>query len=97
VAAEGFADRAYLPDGSLAPRTSSGAVIHDARHVVDRAVRMARDGVVRDINGTDLPMRVATICVHGDTPAADELTRQHRAGLDAADIVVRPFQRAADR
>jgi UPF0271 protein len=97
VAAEGFADRAYHPDGSLAPRTSPGSVIHDARHVVDRAVRMAREGVVQDVNGTDLPMRVATICIHGDTPGADELTRQLRAGLDAAGIVVRPLQRAAAR
>src|SRR5690606_8375602 len=31
VAAEAFADRAYLPDGGLVSRTQEGAVLHDAR------------------------------------------------------------------
>ena len=46
MAAEGFADRAYEPDGSLTPRSRPGAVIHDPDAVVARAVRMAREGVV---------------------------------------------------
>jgi len=46
VAAEGFADRSYEPDGSLTPRSRPGAVIHDAAVVVDRAVRMVRDGEI---------------------------------------------------
>ena len=37
VAAEGFADRAYEPDGSLTPRSRPGAVIHDPAVVADRA------------------------------------------------------------
>ena len=50
---------------------------------------MARDGVVRATNGSDIPMRVDTICTHGDTPGSHELTRQLRAGLEAAGITVR--------
>jgi UPF0271 protein len=88
VAAEGFADRAYEPDGSLTPRTRPGAVIHDLAEVIGRAVRLARDGVVRATNGADVPMRVDTICTHGDTPGSHELTRQLRAGLEAAGVVV---------
>ena len=42
VAAEGFADRSYEPDGSLTPRSQPGAVIHDPDAVVARAVRMVR-------------------------------------------------------
>jgi len=89
VAAEGFADRAYEPDGSLTPRTRSGAVIHDVALVVDRAVRMARDGVVLTPDGKEIAMKVDTICVHGDTPGAPELTKRIRAGLEAAGITVR--------
>ena len=40
VASEGFADRAYAPDGSLAPRTAPGSVIHDPEEVVRRSLRM---------------------------------------------------------
>ena len=36
--------------------------------MIDRAVRMVRDGVVRATDGRDIPLRVDTICTHGDTP-----------------------------
>ena len=86
VAREGFADRAYEADGSLTSRTRPGAVIHSPADVIGRAVRMARDGIVRATNGCDIPMRVDTICTHGDTPASHELTRQLRAALEAEGI-----------
>jgi len=89
VAAEGFADRTYEPDGSLTPRSRPGAVVHDATLVVERAVRMVRDGVVLTAAGGEVALKVETICVHGDTPGAPELTRRIRAGLEAAGIHVR--------
>lgn len=89
VAAEGFADRAYEADGSLTPRDRPGAVIHDAEEVVRRAVRMAQEGVVTAMNGQDLPMRVDTICTHGDTPGSHELTRRIRDALERAGVRVR--------
>ena len=73
MAAEGFADRHYEADGSLTPRTEPDAVIHDAGAVVARAVRMAREGVVISRDGEEVPMRVATICTHGDTPGSHSL------------------------
>jgi UPF0271 protein len=91
IAAEGFADRSYEPDGSLTPRSRPGAVIHDVAVVVERAVRMVRDGVVLTPEGREIPLKVETICVHGDTPGAPELTRRIRAGLEAAGITVRPL------
>ena len=88
VVREGFADRAYEADGSLTPRTRPGAVIHTPEDVIGRAIRMARDGVVRATNGSDISMRIDTICTHGDTPSSHELTRQLRAGLEADGIAV---------
>jgi len=95
VAREGFADRAYEADGSLTPRSRPGSVIQSADEVIGRAVRMARDGVVRATNGSDIPMRVDTLCMHGDTPGSHELTRQLRAGLEAEGIRVQPLDRSA--
>jgi UPF0271 protein len=89
VAAEGFADLAYEPDGTLTPRTRAGAIVSDEQEVIARAVRMVREGVVRAVNGADIPIRVETICTHGDTPGAEALVRQLRAGLEAAGIAVR--------
>ncbi|HEX6975415.1 MAG TPA: 5-oxoprolinase subunit PxpA, partial [Vicinamibacterales bacterium] len=52
VASEGFADRAYEPDGSLTPRSRAGSVIHDANEVVARAVRMVTEGRVVATDGS---------------------------------------------
>jgi UPF0271 protein len=88
VAAEGFADRSYEPDGSLTPRSRNGAVIHDRATVVERAVRMATEGKVTASDGSEILMRVQTICTHGDTPGAQELTRALRDGLVRAGVTV---------
>ena len=90
VAAEGFADRSYEPDGSLTPRSLPGSVIHDVDEVVARAARMVREGRVRARNGADIPLHVDTLCVHGDTPGADRLAASLRAGLVAAGVRIAP-------
>lgn len=90
VASEGFADRAYEPDGSLTPRSRPGAVIHDVAAAVERAVRMAVEGRVTATDGSDITLRVDTLCTHGDTPGAAELTRGLRAGLERAGIAIAP-------
>ena len=91
VAAEGFADRSYEEDASLTPRSRPGAVIHDPEAVVLRAVRMVRDGVVITAGGREVPLRIDTICVHGDTPGAPELARRIHEGLTAAGVTVAPI------
>jgi 5-oxoprolinase (ATP-hydrolysing) subunit A len=88
VASEGFADRAYERDGSLMPRSRAGSVIHDAETVVRRALRMVEDGRVIAADGTEIPLRVDTLCIHGDTPGAAELTRALAAGLARAGITL---------
>ena len=90
VAAEGFADRAYEPDGSLTPRGVPGAVIHDTDVVVARAVRMVMESRVTARDGSDIPLEIDTLCVHGDTPGAADLARALRQGLEAAGVQVAP-------
>jgi 5-oxoprolinase (ATP-hydrolysing) subunit A len=88
---EGFADRGYTPEGHLVPRSDAGALVTDAAAVVARAVRMARDGEVVAVDGSTLAMRVASLCVHGDTPGAVDLARQVLDALRSAGLDVRPF------
>jgi UPF0271 protein len=89
VAAEGFADRAYAPDGSLAARSQPGSVIYDPALVVSRAIRMVKEQLVIAVDGSALTIRVDTMCVHGDTPGAGHLAAELRAGLESAGVVVR--------
>jgi UPF0271 protein len=79
--AEAFVDRAYLPDGSLAPRSMDGAVLHDVDVVVARVVRMVTDGVVEAVDGTIVDLRPQSYCIHGDSPGAVEMGRQLKETL----------------
>jgi UPF0271 protein len=86
---EAFADRAYRGDGSLVPRSETGAVIDDEDTVVKRAVAIAREHMVIAADGTRVPLAVETICVHGDTPGAAVLAARIRNALGDAGIQVR--------
>jgi len=88
VASEVFADRAYEPDGSLASRRKPGSVIHDADGLVSRVVQMVREGTVVALDGRVIPLRADTVCTHGDTPGAAELTRRLRERLETEGIRV---------
>ena len=91
VVVEGFADRAYTPQGTLVPRREEGAVVTDHQQVVARAVRMAVEGTVTAVDGTELEVDVGSICVHGDTPGAVELARGVREGLTRAGVAPTAF------
>ena len=90
-AAEFFADRAYMPDGSLVPRSQPGAVIHDPDEACRRVLQMAREGTVTCIDGTVLNMRCASVCVHGDNEAALASVKKIRAALESEGVVLRPM------
>jgi 5-oxoprolinase (ATP-hydrolysing) subunit A len=90
TAREGFADRAYRPDGTLVPRHEPGAVIDDSETVVSRAIAMARDHAVTAIDQSQVALEVDTICVHGDTPGAAILASRVRQALIDAGVSVVP-------
>lgn len=89
--AEAFADRAYLDDGALAPRSLAGAVLTDEAAVVAQAVRLARDGVTVSLSGKEIPVRCDSICLHGDGANAISLARAVRTALEAEGITLRAF------
>ena len=94
TAAEAFADRAYLPDGRLVPRTQRGAVLHDSAIVAERMVRLVSDGLVQAIDGTDVRVVADSICVHGDSDGAVQMAAETKRRLQAAGIEIAPFARA---
>jgi 5-oxoprolinase (ATP-hydrolysing) subunit A len=92
---EVFADRAYEDDGQLVSRRKAGAVLHDAKLITERVVRMVQDGEVISVSGKRMKMRTDTVCIHGDTPGAVEIAKLLRKALADAGIAVAPFKRAA--
>lgn len=88
---EVFADRAYEPDGSLVSRSRPGAVLHDAETVARRVLRMVTDGTVRAVDGSDVPVRADSVCVHGDSPDAVAMARAVRSLLTDHGVTIQPF------
>ena len=86
---EAFLDRGYQPDGTLTPREQPGAVLDSAEQVAERAVRLVRDGTDVAADGTILRVDAASLCVHGDTPAAVAMAGAVRAALLAEGFAVR--------
>jgi UPF0271 protein len=91
VFSEVFADRAYLPDGQLVPRSRAGAVIHDAAAAADRLAAFLRSGEMPCLDGRSVRLAAESVCVHGDTPGAVAMARVVRARLEAEGIAIGAF------
>ncbi len=79
-ASEVFADRRYQADGSLTPRTEAGALIHDVEEAARQVLDMIEHGFVRARDGSEVPVRAETVCIHGDAPTAPRFA-QHLAAI----------------
>lgn len=88
VAEEAFADRAYEADGSLRARDLDGAVIDDPAAAAAQALAIV-GGSVTAWDGTPVPIRADTICVHGDLPGAAARARAVRDALAGAGVEIR--------
>lgn len=66
---EAFADRRYLPDGRLAPRSEPGALLEDPEACAAQALALVARG------------DVDSVCVHGDTAGALTIATAVRRAL----------------
>lgn len=87
VLEEAFADRRYLENGRLAPRSRAGAVIEDADEAATQARRIARGEAVPTLDGCPLVLRADTLCLHGDRDAAERYARAVHAALRAEGLL----------
>jgi UPF0271 protein len=88
-----FADRAYLPNGRLVPRSRPDAMVHEAKAAADRLIGFLDTGLMPVVGGDPIPLAAQSICVHGDSPVAVAMAREIRARLQAAGVVLAPFLR----
>ena len=66
TAHEVFADRTYMDDGSLTPRSRPDALHTDATKVVNQVLQLTHEGRVNTISGQVITLKADTICIHGD-------------------------------
>ncbi len=92
VAQEVFADRGYEEDGSLVARSRPGAMITDEDEAVKRVVRMVKEGKVMAVTGRDVPVKVDSICIHGDGEHALAFAQRIRDALAASGVQLVPLR-----
>ena len=81
VVEEIFADRAYLDDGNLVPRSRPEAMIHGAAASLAHVSAMLDEQALISVTGKRLPCTIGSICVHGDGPDAVRTARFLREEL----------------
>ncbi|RIW35068.1 LamB/YcsF family protein [Bacillus salacetis] len=81
---EVFADRTYLSDGTLTPRSQEGAVIHSDEQALAQVIRMVKEHKVVSLDGIEIDILPESICLHGDNEKA----------LDFAEKIIEALKQA---
>jgi UPF0271 protein len=89
VVHEAFAERRYEADGTLTPRSRPDAVIADLDDALAQVRALLRDGAVTARTGERVPLRIDTLCLHGDRPDAAAFARALRDTLEREGVRIR--------
>lgn len=85
---EVFADRGYRADGSLVPRSETGALIADEEQALAQTLDMVQQGRVKSTSGEWASVRAQTVCLHGDGEHALAFARRLRAEFELNNIKI---------
>ncbi len=80
---EAFADRTYLSNGKLTPRSRPNSVLKNEEAILSQIKQISDYGKVTTSDGVIIAIEADTICVHGDNEEAIEIIAKIRAQLDA--------------
>ena len=81
VISEVFADRRYMPDGSLVPRSRPDAQVASDDEAVAQVLQMIQNGCVTAIDGSTVAVQADSVCLHGDGIHAIEFADKIRQAL----------------
>lgn len=89
VISEVFADRRYLPDGKLAPRSQPDAQVDSDEEAIAQVLQMVKEGTVTAIDGSTVNVHADSICLHGDGAHALEFADKISRALQARQIAIK--------
>ncbi len=89
TANEVFADRGYLDDGSLVPRSQKGALIEDDAKAIEQVLQMIIKKTVTSQSGKEVPVFADTICIHGDNAHAVVFAKSIYESLKQNQVVIK--------
>jgi len=88
IVREFYADRDYGDTGWIVFTRDVGRP--DPKAIARKVVRACTEGLVRTVNGTDIPIAFDSICFHSDTLGALDIVRHMREALIAENIRIAP-------
>jgi UPF0271 protein len=89
---EAFADRVYLPNGLLKPRSVNHALIEDPQKAVRQVMQLIQHETLVADNGDLIQIKAESICVHSDSPNALAMAREIHHALQSQGVIIRPKQ-----
>ena len=93
VASEIFADRNYLDDGNLVSRKEVNAVITDPKEAKDHVLFMLKNQALRCLSGKQIPCKIDSICIHGDTLKSLEIAKIIKENLINSGFDLKPLNK----
>ena len=81
VMSESYVDRMYEADGTLRSRKFDDALITDPEKAANQMKSMLNGNIVA-VDGTELQVKIQSVCVHSDTPNAVEIAAAVKNQLD---------------
>ena len=81
VISESYVDRMYEADGTLRSRKFDDALITDPEKAASQMSSMM-NGNILAIDGTEIPVKIQSVCVHSDTPNSVDIAAAVRAQID---------------
>lgn len=92
VAEEVFADRAYLPNGRLAPRELEGSVLISKEEQMEQASQLVLQNKVRTVDGSHIELAADTLCIHSESPDAVPFLIELHRWAKQVDVTIEPIQ-----
>ncbi|WP_288500863.1 5-oxoprolinase subunit PxpA [uncultured Erwinia sp.] len=85
---EVFADRGYMADGSLVPRSQPGALVESDEQAISQTLTMVQKGQVKSLSGEWVKVQADSVCLHGDGAHALAFARELRRAFSQQNIDV---------
>ena len=85
---EAFADRVYLANGLLKPRSGTHALIEDPALAVEQVLQLVENGTIKTDTGEVFNTKAESICIHSDSMNALAMARQIHAALVSKNIMI---------
>ncbi|GAA4710053.1 LamB/YcsF family protein [Brevibacillus fulvus] len=92
VAEEVFADRAYLPNGRLAPRDLEGSVLISKEEQMEQTRQLVLTQQVKTVDGGSIELAADTLCVHNESPDVLPFLVELHKWAEQNEISIEPIQ-----